>query len=211
MKHSAIEDNWRRVELLNSLACDLNEVMQRKDKAHDSHGNLSFLKLHLSGDREKERHLIGMIVTWSAITLECLINHAISDVIDNRIAAITSIEYPKKMVDHFKGKPELKSELSQKLYILSEGHASHDSLSEATYISSARNSIVHDKPIEYYDIGEGDYEIEEYSLRTHDFKIPEYEKIGDFYTKCESVKNEIIKHSKGRLSVPIDFNFNDLK
>ena len=126
-----------------------------------------------------------MIVVWSAITIESLVNHAIAESSEDKKSAIRNIEHPPKF-NHFK---EAKSDLARKLLVLCKEEISDASiLKAANHRTKLRNNIVHDKPIEYLNRNFDDLEIIPYSKRGNpENKIVYFEQLHGFYTMCHEV------------------------
>ena len=194
MIQSAIEDNWMRVNIMHSIA-----------KGY-------YLETHDSGFRErtinngpffpfnslkyeamkKESCMVGMIMAWSVICLESLINHALAENIDDRDVAIKAIEYPGKFNKEFSIPKSIRSEFSKKIIILANNEKNgHKFASMADGLSDIRNLIVHDKPFEFRDY-DGDVEVTHLKQRGAPLeKQMRYGDLTDFYKKCEDVKNYI--------------------
>ena len=69
---------------------------------------------------ENESHIVGMLMAWSVITLESLVNHALAEAINNKASAIMAIEYPGQITDKLRIGRSARSELAKKLIILSD-------------------------------------------------------------------------------------------
>ena len=164
MIYSGVTDNWDRVRILHDIAKDYYAMT--KDSKHRKHqlnqSDEFYFNLEDSMLMDKEACIVGMIIVWSTITIESLVNHAIAETSDNKETAIEAIEHPENLNIWKK----TGSSLAKKLLILSNGKISDKSiLTAADDISNLRNDIVHDKPIEYIDIGKDDVEVHHYRSR----------------------------------------------
>ena len=153
---------------------------------------------------KKKFVFVGMIKTWRIVTLESLVNHVIAENISNRDDAITAIEFPYKVIKEFRSYKKAKSELSKKLGIINNGFEDILSyISIADELSNIRNCIVHDKPTEFTQLEEGEFEIEEIRKRGLDTEIQlRFSSLNDFYSKCDKIREFIIS------KVVIEFNYN---
>lgn len=142
---------------------------------------------------KKESCMVGMIMTWSVICLESLINHALAGNINDLDVAKTAIEYPEKAAKKLKISKSIKSGLSKKIIILANNKEnSHKFASIADELSDTRNLIVHDKPFELRDYGNGDVEVTHLRLRGDALeKQLRYDDLIEFYRRCEDVKDYI--------------------
>jgi len=140
---------------------------------------------------EKESCIVGMVMAWSVITLESLVNHSLAERLNNKTSAIMAIEYPRQITDKLKIAKSARSELAKKLVILAdcdEQDAQYISLADE--LSETRNLIVHDKPFELIDHGDGEVEITHFRSRGgKPEKRHRYGHLCDFYEKCDKVKN----------------------
>ena len=146
---------------------------------------------------EKESCIVGMVMAWSVITLESFVNHAIAERLNNQTSAIMAIEYPRQITDKLKIGKSAKSELAKKLIILADNDIQNlQYISIADELSDIRNLIVHDKPFELFDHGDGEVEITHFRSRGDN---PEaryrYENLGDFYSKCDQIKTYVLSIS----------------
>lgn len=187
MIHSGVIDNWMRVEMMHAIAKDYYEKT-RDSEFRNYMMNPSdhlFFDLEKYGLMEKESCIVGMVMAWSVITLESLINHAIAETTTDESDAIKAIEFP----NNIKLTNGARSALAKKLLILSKGHTPRTNLIElADQISDIRNEIVHDKPFAYFDRGDGDIEIRYYRNRGNsDGKQYRYEDLKEFNIHCQEI------------------------
>jgi hypothetical protein len=73
--------------------------------------------VQLFDEMERESCIVGMVMAWSVVALESLVNHAIAETLNNRICAIMVIEYPTQVTDKLKMAKCPKSELAKKIFI----------------------------------------------------------------------------------------------
>jgi hypothetical protein len=123
-----------------------------------------------------------------------------------------AIEYPRQITSKFKISQKIKSDLSNKLVILADNDENNNHIfSLADELSDARNLIVHDKPFNYTDIGDGDVVLAHYRARGDSSeKKPRYEDLDAFYEKCDQIKNFIFSIIKPD-AVGINISFTALK
>ncbi len=103
-----------------------------------------------------------------------------------------AIEYPSLVTDKLNVAKSQKSELSKKLAILSDDDKNNrEILSLADELSGIRNRIVHDKPFDLIDFGDGEVEIIHFNSRNYSSENIDtmYESLDDFNKKCEHLKN----------------------
>ncbi|KHT24564.1 hypothetical protein [Pectobacterium brasiliense] len=185
-----------RVEILHSAAKSYFSATYKSDLRFRviKNGELFPFNADLYDLMEKESYLVGMIMAWSVITLESLVNHALVEIINDKSSAIQAIEYPRKVIKKL-SRPELvKSDLARKIAILSDNFEQNDEaiLQFANELSEIRNTIVHDKPFELIDLGDGEIEITHFRVRGNESGKPfRYENLSDFYIKCEKINNYI--------------------
>lgn len=187
MIHSGVIDNWMRVEMMHAIAKDYYEKTRDSEFRNymiNPSGHL-FFDLEKYGLMEKESCIVGMVIAWSVITLESLINHAIAETTTDESVAIEAIEFPNKI----KMANGARSALAKKMLILSKGYISETNLIKlADQISDMRNEIVHDKPFAYFDRGDGDIEIRYYRERGNsDGKQYRYEDLKEFNIHCQEI------------------------
>ncbi|MDD3814107.1 MAG: hypothetical protein PHZ02_05625 [Desulfocapsaceae bacterium] len=195
MIYSSIQDNWMRVEIMHSVAQSYYESTHDSDfreRIINRGAPFPFDALQFD-TMEKESCIVGMVMAWCVVTLESLVNHSLADIMNNRTAAIVAIEYPGQITNKLRNLPKMSSDLSKKLFILSDSDENNSHiLSLADELSDTRNLVVHDKPFNYTDLGDGEVALEHYRARGDSSKkIPRYEDLDDFYEKCEQIKSYI--------------------
>jgi len=215
MIYSSIKDNWMRVEIMHSVAQSYYEATNDSDfRNRIIKGKSPFpFDCVQHGVMEKESCIVGMVMVWSVITLESLVNHSLAEILNNRTSAIMAIEYPRQVTDKLKIAKSARSELSKKLVILSDGDERNlEYLSLADKLYETRNQIVHDKPFDLMDFGDGEVEITHFRSRggTLEHQL-RYEDLGKFYGECDQIKNYVL--SVGDLDVMgvDDMSFTALK
>ena len=197
MIESSVMDNWMRVELMHSLA-ESFYLKTRDGKYRDHYKEPKGVLIFDVADYQnitKERCIVGMIIAWSVVTLEALVNHAIAETLQHKLSAVLSIEYPGQITDKIKKGKRAKSELAKKLVILSDDCADPDVIDIADSLADIRNSIVHDKPYEIVDDGNGDFKIEHFRSRgepgsTHYI----FEDLPAIYGKCDTIAKFINRY-----------------
>ncbi len=182
-----------RVEIMHSVAQSYYEATHDSDfRERITNGGAPFPFDTVKYDAmEKESCIVGMVMAWSVITLESLVNHSLAEILNNRTSAIMAIEYPRQVTDKLKIAKSTRSELAKKLVILSDGDENNNEyLSLADELSDTRNLIVHDKPFNYTDYGDGEVEITHFRSRGGVLeKQLRYEDLGKFYGKCDQIKS----------------------
>lgn len=184
-----------RVEIMHSVAQSYYEATHDSDfrERMTNHSALFPFYAVQYDAMEKESSIVGMVMAWSVITLESLVNHSLAEVLNNRTSAIMAIEYPRQVTDKLKIAKSTRSELAKKLIILSDGNEnSNEYLSLADELSDARNQIVHDKPFNYTDYGDGEVDIKHFRSRGEALeKRLKYEDLDEFYGKCDQIKSHV--------------------
>lgn len=141
-----------------------------------------------------EKSIVGMVVTWSAVTLEAILNHTISEQFDNRLAATSAIEDPKSFLKDFKlDVPQgTRSELALKVLIISDSIKPDSELwKTANTIAARRNKIIHDKPHYFY---QSEEYIDEWSYSkrgNEEPSSPSYEFLKEHFKLCDSILDYI--------------------
>jgi len=191
--HSSIQDNWMRVEIMHSVAHKYYLSTHNSDfRARIiKNGNPMPFDATKYNTMEKESSIVGMVMAWSVITLESFVNHSLAERLNNKTSAIMAIEYPSQITDKLKIAKSAKTELAKKLVILADCDKQNlQCISLADELSETRNLIVHDKPFELIDHGDGEVEITHFKSRgDNPVKQHRYEHLRDFYEKCDKVKN----------------------
>lgn len=191
MIYSSVNDNWARVSIMHQVAFNYYNSTKDSDfrNRSENKGDLFPFDTSAFEDMQNERHLVGMVMAWSVVTLESMVNHAIAEIFSNRDDAIQAIEYPKQYAKDNNIIGLGNSELSKKMGILFEGNVPGKGVTNlADNISETRNTIVHDKPFEIINHGSGNLEIDPLEKRTR--KVLEginFNSLESFYTDCDLI------------------------
>ena len=161
---------------------------------------------------EKESCIVGMVMAWSVITLESLVNHSLAEGLNNKTLAIMAIEYPKQITDKLKIAKSARSEFANKLIILADNDEQNAQyISLADELAETRNLIVHDKPFELIDFGDGEIEITHFRKRGDALgNQPRYNDLVEFYEKCEKIKNYVVSISHMHIMGLEEISFTEL-
>ena len=143
---------------------------------------------------EKESHIVGMLMAWSVITLESLINHVLAENINDKADAVKAIEYPGQLIKKYGIRESKRSGLANKMIIIYDNSGLDIKILDlCDELSMLRNYVVHDKPFDYIDLGDDGVEIDYYrSLGKIDFIRPRYHLLDPFFMKCDRVKDYIL-------------------
>ncbi len=143
---------------------------------------------------EKESQIVGMLIAWSVITLESLVNHALAEAINNKVSAVMAIEYPSQVIDKLKIGKSARSEFARKVIILSNTFEPDSKILQlCDELADIRNVVVHDKPFDFIDFGDGDVKINYYRSRgENDVKTLRYDALIPFFRKCDQVMDYIL-------------------
>ncbi|HMW46918.1 MAG TPA: hypothetical protein PKD17_03350 [Cellvibrionaceae bacterium] len=207
MIYSSVEDNWLRIELMFEIASKYNDFTKGEDgfDVAETDGKLSFrMDVFLMDGEKKESCLVGMLMVWSVVTLESLINHAIAESINNELTAKLAIEHPGQITEKIKPRVNAKSELAKKLLILNDDSEDISKLLEiAEQLSERRNHIVHDKPFDHCTDEDGEPIIKYFRVRGKELdERIRFKSLGPFFKQCDSVKEFIQRKSNlGSLDV----------
>ena len=202
MIHSSVEDNWLRVALMHGIARDIYASTQGTEfrERITSGGEIFPFDVSMFDSMESESRIVGMVMAWSVVTLESLVNHQLAATLNNKVLATMAIEYPSQVTDKLKLSKSARSELAKKLIILMDGTEQTAELSGkqlvdlADKLADTRNRIVHDKPFSLIDNGDGDVEIQWFRSREGSQHEPiRYGDLPDFYTDCDTIKDCILK------------------
>lgn len=195
MIHSSIKDNWMRVEVMHSVAKAYYQSTHSSEfRERMINGGQTFpFDVAQYEKMEKESCIVGMVMAWSVITIESLVNHALAERLNNRTSAIMAIEYPRQITDKLKIAKSTRSELAKKLVILADSDESNKEYTLlADELSEKRNLIVHDKPFDLLDYGDGNVDVTYFKSRGDSLgKLPRYGDLVKFYGKCDSVKDYV--------------------
>lgn len=209
MIYSSIDDNWMRVEIMHSVArryyedthdSDFRKRIINRSEMFPFYG-LKYEKI------QKESCIVGMVMTWSVVTIESLVNHCIAETINDATYAKMAIDYPKRITNKFNIPKSIRSELSKKIAILSDDYKNNrEILSLADKLSDIRNRIVHDKPFNLIDYGDGEVEMINFNSRNYSSEktCTMYENLGDFYKNCDHLKNYLHSIVSSRSSIEFE-------
>ena len=185
MIYSGVDDNWLRVELLHSLCSDYYYLTEGKECFEIKPDSKFFFDTRLHDNIQKEASVVGMIATWSVVTLEALANQALAETIKCPKAVKKAIEHPRQYHQCKAG-----SELATKIDILSSSGSTTGSMKQlAEELCDLRNLIVHDKPFNYTDLGDGEVKIDHYRLRGEPLnKQLRYPDLRQIFESCDQVR-----------------------
>lgn len=153
---------------------------------------------------ENEYRIVGMVMVWSVVTLESLVNHQIAVTINNKTLATLAIEYPAQVTNKLGLNNGARSELAKKLIILTDGSTELSSIADG--LAEKRNHIVHDKPFELIDHGDG--EVETRWVRSRGDSDPpamRYDDLSGFFADCDCVAACATDASSEPLDCDINF------
>jgi len=212
--YSAVNDNWARVALMHSLARDLYASTANTDFRERITGNGDAFPFDVDAYStiENESRIVGMVMAWSVVTLESLVNHQLAEELGNMVLATMAIEYPAQVTDKLKISRSARSELAKKLIVLSgelqaAGTDLPATITLADALADKRNMIIHDKPFRYTDRGDGDIVIDGFRSRG-DSESPflRFDDLTDFYADCDTVKRYVFKVSSEPIDCDVDFS-----
>lgn len=212
--YSSVNDNWTRVALMHSIARDLYASTANTDFRDRITGNGDAFPFDANAYTtiENESTIVGMVMAWSVVTLEALVNHQLAEQLGNMVLATMAIEYPAQVTDKLKISRTARSELAKKLIVLSgELQAAGPDLTAAIALADAladkRNMIIHDKPFRYTDRGDGHIVIDYFRSRG-DSKLANlrFVDLTKFYANCDSVKRYVSKVSSEPIDCDVEFS-----
>lgn len=155
----------------------------------------------------KESCIVSMVMAWSVVALESVVNLGLAENIQFKRDAVKAIEYPKKVLK----KTKYKSDLAVKLIILSDSTISISEVFDlAEEVSDIRNVIVHDKPFDMVNDDSGDVEVDYFKCRGKEPKIYRYENLHPFFCSCDQIYRYILTSSKEELYAASGLNFASL-
>lgn len=214
MIYSAVSDNWARVKMMHAVAHEYLYQTRGSDfRRHViSAGEIFPFDLAAHDSMEKESQIVGMLMAWSVITIESLVNHALAEVINNKALAVMAIEYPAQVTEKLKLGKSARSELSKKVIILSNTFEPDiEVLKLCDDLADIRNSVVHDKPFSFYDLGDGDVEIDYFRSRGEGgSETVRYDALVPFFRKCDQIVSYVAAHTENALCASEEFNFSSL-
>ncbi|WP_413665448.1 hypothetical protein ACG1BZ_09745 [Microbulbifer sp. CNSA002] len=179
------------------VASKYNEITQGDDvQIIKKDGKLN-IDISLMDDVQKESSLVGMLMAWSVVALESLINHAIAENLNNKMVAILAIEHPGQITGKIKKGISAKSELAKKLVVLDDDRTDISALLKtADSLADLRNYIVHDKPFDLVTDDEGEVDIEHYKVRGIEMeKRIRFKNLMPFFKDCDQIKEFVEKNS----------------
>jgi len=192
---SSINDNWTRVEVMASVAKSFYAATRNTDFRNRivSGGNLFPFDATAETQMSKESCIVGMLMAWSVVTLESMVNHALAQAGQNRLLSIMAIEYPAQVTDKLRVSRSARSELAKKLILLNEmDDQSEVPTALADKLADTRNNIVHDKPFRLIDYGEGDVTIDYFrSRKGGDDEVFRFEDLEEFFKDCDVISKFI--------------------
>lgn len=161
---------------------------------------------------EKESQIVGMLMAWSVITLESLVNHVLAESINNKALAVMAIEYPSQVTERLKIDKSAKSELAKKAIILSNAlEFDRETIRLCDELADTRNAVIHDKPFALYDLGDGDVEINYFRSRgENNDETVRYDALVPFFRKCDQIVDYILRHAENGLFEKSELNFSSL-
>lgn len=217
MIYSAINDNWERVKILHAVAYEFLDETRGSDfrRRRIGAGNIFPFDVAAHDSIEKESQIVEMLMAWSVTTLESLVNHALAEAIKNKASAVMAIEYPSLVTEKLKISKSFKSELSKKVIILSNTFELDSEVFEVLKLcdelAEIRNSVIHDKPFDYYDLGDGNFEINYFRARgENDGKTVRYDALVPFFRKCDWIVDYILSHAGNSLCESDELSFSSL-
>lgn len=196
MTYSAVQDNWLRVELMYSLTNKYFNLTKDTDfrKRIINKQSMFPYSVTSSQNMSKESTLVGMVMAWSVVALESLLNHALAEKGESIEIGKKSINDPNKVLKELEIKHSYKSKFSAKLIIL-KNESSNEVMDFADKLTIIRNTIIHDKPIDYYE-NDGDVEIEHYGDSQVDTLITyRHDDLKEFFITCDKIKKYIIENT----------------
>lgn len=194
---SAVSDNWARVKIVHAVARGFLDETLGSDFRRRTVGKGDVFPFDVAAhdSMEKESQIVGMLMAWSVITLESLVNHALAEAINNKASAVMAIEYPSQVTEKLKIGRSARSELAKKLIILSNTFESdNEMLQLCDELADIRNAVVHDKPFDYIDLGDGDVAINYFRSRGEATEeIVRYDSLVPFFRKCDRLVGYILR------------------
>ena len=194
MTYSAVEENWLRVELMYSVTNEYFNLTKDTDFRKRIINSKSIFPLDYSASQNmsKESSLVGMVMAWAVVALESLTNHALAEKGVSIESAKKTINYPNSVLKKSSITHNYKSKLAAKLIILKDESSNH-AMEIADKLTTIRNTIIHDKPIDYYEY-DGEVEIIHYGTNVADtLTTYRHEDLKEFFINCDKIKNYIIK------------------
>lgn len=214
MIYSAINDNWERVKIMYAMAHEFLDETRGSDSRRRiiGAGDIFPFDVAAHDSMEKESQIVGMLMAWSVITLESLVNHALAEAIKNKASAVMAIEYPSQVTEKLKIGKSAKSELSKKVIILSNTfELDSEVLQLCDELADIRNAVIHDKPFDFHDLGDGDVEINYFRSRGENGgETVRYDALVPFFRKCDRIVDYILRHAENNLFESGELSFSSL-
>jgi hypothetical protein len=212
--YSAVNDNWARVKILHAVAREFLDETRGSDFRQRIIGGSDIFSFDVAAfdSMEKESQIVGMLMAWSVITLESLVNHALAEAINNKASAVMAIEYPSQVTEKLKIGKSARSDLAKKLIILSNTlELGSEILQLCDELADIRNAVLHDKPFDYIDLGDGDVEINYFRSRgENDGKMARYDVLVPFFRKCDRLADYILSKTENSLFENGELGFSSL-
>lgn len=210
MVQSAVSDNWARVKIVHAVARGFLDETLGSDFRRRTVGKGDVFPFDAAAhdSMEKESQIVGMLMAWSVITLESLVNHTLAEAIHNKASAIMAIEYPSQVTEKLKIGRSARSELAKKLIILSNTfEPDNEMLQLCDELADIRNAVVHDKPFDYIDLGDGEIEVNYFRSRGEDREeILRYDSLVPFFRKCDRLVDYLLRQPASFESGELNFS-----
>ncbi len=207
---SAVSDNWARVKIVHAVARGfLSETLGSEFRRRTlSKGDVFPFDVSAHGSMGEESQIVGILMAWSVITLESLVNQSLAEAINNKACAVMAIEYPSQMTEKLKIARSARSELAKKLVILSNTfEPDNEMLKLCDELVDVRNTVVHDKPFDYIDIGAGDVKITYYRSRGEGREeMVSYDSLISFFRKCDRLVDYIVSKTASLEASELNFS-----
>jgi hypothetical protein len=214
MIHSYLEDNWIRVQIMHSIAkreYDLTAGTESREYFTKPITDIVGFCPTTHDIMRRESCVVGMVMAWSVVALESLINHAIAETLGDHDKAVIAIRHPIEMTKG-KGLNYARSDLSRKLFILSDGNEPAEVMQLANQLSFDRNDIVHDKPFRMVTTEDCDVSVNYFRMdgdepRGQSFR---FTGLAGFYENCDQIKKYVMENAGQDMTHVAGFNFCDL-
>jgi hypothetical protein len=207
---SAVSDNWARVKIAHAVARGFLDETLGSDfrRRIISKGDVFPFDVAGHDSMGKESQIVGLLMAWSVITLESLANHALAEAINNKASAVMAIEHPSLVTEKLKIGRSARSELAKKLIILSNTFdPDNEMLQLCDELADIRNAVVHDKPFDYIDLGDGDIEINCFRSRGEGGdEIARYDFLVPFFRKCDRLVDYILSRAASLENIELRFS-----
>ena len=198
MIYNRLDDNWHRMRTLMALARTRYEMTKDSDfrRRKIERGDSFPFDVRAYESMDSERCIVEIVVVWSVITTDSLLNLAIAESVREHDQAATAIERPTKYpIGSFDPKP--KWELAKKAAILGIRTGLRDAAIEVfescDHLAKIRNGIVHDKPFELIDHSDDGVELREYpwQWQGREFEA-RFESLPPVFQMCDQVKEFVV-------------------